>query len=140
MKKIIFGLIFFLFFLIISYKCLINPTLTSTPTPTSTTEPTKIIREIPKDQIACEALNGKWGRIGIAPFEECNLLTNDVGKACSDSNECEGMCIAELTSEEKEKVNQRTIEKNGKCSDWVVVVGCHAIVQKGQVSGIMCLD
>jgi hypothetical protein len=109
---------------------------------TPTARPTKSVIDIPKDQAACEAQGGKWGRIGLAPREECNLPTTDAGKVCSDSSECEGMCVANLSREDYDRVtkNRVVIDAKGKCTPWRIVVGCLAIVTDGKVNGILCID
>lgn len=47
----------------------------------------------------------------IGPF--CNLRTSDAGKICTDSSQCEGICLAE---------NENS--KSGKCSETESVLGC----------------
>lgn len=110
-------------------------------TPTVLRRPTKII-EMPKDQPACLAAGGKWGRIGLGPRAECNLPTSDAGAICSDSSECESLCIAELSKADQERVTREKaiIQTKGKCAAWRIVVGCIARVENGQVKGILCID
>lgn len=45
------------------------------------------------------------------PF--CNLKTSDAHKSCTDSSQCEGICLAE-----------NEISKSGRCSDRKLVLGC----------------
>lgn len=130
----------------------ITPTLIARPTPTVVTtptlaltpsaRPTKPVISIPQDQATCLAQGGKWGRIGLSPKEQCNLPAPDAGQVCNDSSECTGLCLADLSAEEKERLTrQRTpIPTSGKCSNWVIVVGCIAVVENGQVKGIVCRD
>lgn len=117
-----------------------TPTLALTLTPSA--RPTKPVISIPQDQATCLAQGGKWGRIGLAPKEQCNLPAPDAGQVCNDSSECTGLCLADLSAEEKERLTrQRTpIPTSGKCSNWVIVVGCIAVVENGQVRGIVCRD
>lgn len=98
--------------------------------------------EIPKDKETCLAKNGKWAKIGPAPVESCNLPTSDGGKECTDTSECEGTCLAALSNEEQNLVmrEKKTIQTKGKCTPWVITVGCQARVQNGKVNGILCID
>ncbi len=113
-------------------------------TPTLQVFPTKVRTELPKDQSSCEAQGGKWGRIGPSPVESCNLRTSDGGQVCSDSSECEGLCIAELSPQDYERVRMSggkvVIETKGKCAPWRITVGCNPVVTSGKVKGIMCID
>lgn len=119
----------------------ISANLTVQATPTILRRPTKII-EMPKDQPSCLAAGGKWGRIGLGPREECNLPTSDAGTACSDSSECESLCLAELSKADQERItrDKAIIQTKGKCAAWRIVVGCIARVENGQVKGILCID
>ena len=56
---------------------------------------------IPKDEISCASASGVWKKIGIRPREECNLPTTDSGKICSGSNQCEGVCLADITDDQR---------------------------------------
>ena len=70
------------------------------------------------DQASCEALGGKWGRIGLSPRAQCNLPASDAGKECLSSSACEGLCVAELTHEELDAAMRegKVIHAAGKCS------------------------
>jgi len=105
-------------------KSLQKPNTTSTPT----------------DKESCEALGGRWGRIGLSLEEQCNLPTSDAGKECSDSDECEGSCIAELSEEDWEKAIYGVVYTKGKCTAWIITIGCHPFVEDGKVEGILCVD
>ena len=70
-----------------------------------------------REKCECVALNGWWDN------NKCYPLTSDVGKLCTDSNECEGECVGagwEATS--------------GKCSKWTVEKGCHYVLINGKVN------
>ncbi len=112
------------------------------PSATPTARPTKSVGDIPKDQATCEAHGGKWNRIGLAPRDACNLPTSDAGQSCSDSSECEGACVADLSRADYDRVtkNKVIIDSTGKCTPWRIVVGCLAVVTDGKVNGIMCID
>lgn len=123
-------------------------TIAATPTArpnvatTPTARATKSVIDIPKDKATCEAQGGRWGRIGLSPVESCNLPTSDAGTVCSDSSECESLCIADLSQADRDRLmrNRVTIETNGKCAPWRITVGCIPRVTEGQVTGLLCID
>ncbi|MFH1126295.1 MAG: hypothetical protein V1703_04155 [Candidatus Altiarchaeota archaeon] len=130
--------------IVMSSGCYCIPPRTTTTTliitTTQTTAPTTSIT-MPSDKESCEALGGRWGRIGISPVESCNLPAKDVGKECSNQEDCEGACLAELTNEQYELVeNGEVIEAKGRCSDRLIVVGCQMRVEDGKVYGLLCVD
>jgi len=102
--------------------------------------PTRETITAPSDRESCEALGGQWGRLGLAPEEECNLPTSDAGKVCSDWDDCEGACIAELSQDDLDNAPEVVVYTEGKCSAWRIIVGCHAFVEDGRVHGILCVD
>ena len=95
----------------------------------------------PQDQASCEALGGKWGRIGLGPREECNLPASDAGKECLSSSDCEGLCLAEMTRDELASItrDKKVVRATGKCSAWRIVVGCVPEVVDGLVR-VICID
>ena len=90
----------------------------------------------------CESSGGYWGMLGLFPQEQCNFKANDVGLACRDNSDCEGACIAELTSEQKESVVKKgkAVDVNGQCSEYIIVIGCYPFVVEGKVDNIACID
>lgn len=110
-------------------------------------EPSNANMRIPSTPEACANQGGHWGLIGIFPTPVCSLPTRDAGRICADSGECEGLCIAELSSEERDRLmhNHRTnvdmrIVRGGKCASHIPVVGCHAKVELGVVRHVVCYD
>ena len=97
---------------------------------------------IPSDKESCESLGGRWEKIGLSQEESCNLPTSDAGKICSDSSECQGSCIAELSKEDLDKVSGQNdfVYTKGKCSRWKITAGCNAFVKDGKVENILCVD
>jgi hypothetical protein len=116
------------------------PTLGISIQPTA--HPTKHAIQLPRDKLACESLNGRWGRIGLAPTEQCNLPTSDAGRVCNDSSDCDSLCIADLTSQQRDGITRTRspIITSGRCAPWVVTVGCIPIVEQGIVRSILCID
>jgi len=73
------------------------------------------------------------------------MPTHDGGRLCADTGECEGLCLATLTSAQRDLVKQWTHGRQklkilGKCTAYSPVFGCMAIVKEGFVTGIMCRD
>jgi hypothetical protein len=98
------------------------------------------IMEMPKTEEECLSKGGKWGRIGLGPKDECNLPTTDANRECNDSSECEGVCLAEISAEERQEAMQgKVFNRKGKCTSWMIVVGCQARVNNGQAS-LICID
>ncbi len=96
---------------------------------------------VPNTKASCEATGGTWAAFGISPIEKCVLPASDAGKECSDSSECEGSCVAELSKEDNDKVLRgQAVSATGKCTSSKSVFGCFPIVTQGKVDGILCID
>lgn len=95
---------------------------------------------VPKDKENCEKIGGVWKKMGPRPQEECNIPTKDSGKDCLSSNVCEGVCLAELSPEDLRKgMKGKLFKTNGKCSDFIKVMGCRAYVYQGWAQ-VVCAD
>jgi hypothetical protein len=95
---------------------------------------------IPKTKEECIQKGGVWKRPGPRPTEECNLPTTDAGKVCSGSNECEGVCLAEISSDQLRRgMSGKMFKTQGKCSEVIKVFGCRAYVYRGWAS-VICAD
>jgi hypothetical protein len=100
-------------------------------------------RTAPTTAERCADQGGKWGAIGIFPAPVCSLPTRDADRACGDSNECEGPCLAELSTEEKRSLMRGQgpgLSRLGKCAARVPVMGCVAKVERGVVRHVICFD
>ena len=94
-----------------------------------------------RTQSECETRGGTWRAAGIFPQKICILPTIDGGRLCRDDGECEGSCLADLTQAEKDRVIRgRPVKAVGTCTPVIPVFGCQAVVEKGYVEGILCLD
>jgi hypothetical protein len=60
-------------------------------------------------------------------LDMCDLPTSDAGQPCTDSTQCEGMCLAGDTAEV------------GACSPTTLNFGCFPIMEGGQQLTI-CVD
>jgi hypothetical protein len=97
--------------------------------------------EFPGTQQACELSGGTWGRAGLSSKPICRVRTRDAGRACADTGECEGLCLAALTPRQRDLVKQRRkMRLMGKCTPYAPVFGCMAIVREGFVTGLLCRD
>jgi hypothetical protein len=98
---------------------------------------------IPDTQAACEQAGGRWGPAGIFPQPICKMPTHDGGRICGDNEECEGLCLAALSREQRDRLMRGARQKLpmlGKCTPVTPVFGCMAIVKQGLVTGLLCRD
>jgi hypothetical protein len=97
---------------------------------------------VPGTEAECQEAGGRWGAVGIFPQPICRVPTHDAGRICGDNGECEGMCLADLTQVERDKLRREKVilSKLGRCTPYVQVFGCMAIVKKGHVTGLVCRD
>jgi hypothetical protein len=97
---------------------------------------------IPETEAQCREFGGRWGPVGIFPQPICRVPTRDGGRTCGDNDECEGMCLADLTPAERDRLRRErvTLSKLGHCTPYLQVFGCLPIVKKGQVTGLTCRD
>jgi len=91
------------------------------------------------DQASCESSGGAWGPIGLQQREMCNFPTQDKGKRCYDSIQCQGECIADVSQEEIDNAHGE-LSTHGRCTGWTIISGCKARVNNGRVYGVMCID
>jgi hypothetical protein len=103
--------------------------------------------EIPRGQFACEQAGGSWGYGSPRRRGICKMPTHDGGRLCADTGECEGLCLAALTSAQFDLVTgwrgtrqKQKLQIFGKCTPSVPIFGCMAIVREGFVTGIRCQD
>ncbi len=95
---------------------------------------------VPKTKEECLSKGGIWKRPGPRPTEECNLPTTDAGKICESSNVCEGVCLADLTSDQlRQGMSGKLFQTKGKCSAVIKIYGCHGYVYLGWAS-VVCAD
>ena len=96
---------------------------------------------IPDDQAGCEKAGGAWGPVGIFPKPICRVPPAPGGRPCADDSECEGRCLAALSSEQRDQVQDGgKLALLGACTPVRPVFGCMAIVEKGYVARILCAD
>lgn len=88
-----------------------------------------------RDEAACVAAGGRWGRGGLSPQPLCLCPTGQDGCACQRASTCQAGCTAPLD-------NGATTCKDavGRCESVGPSFGCKCIFnEKGEVSAI-CVD
>jgi len=80
----------------------------------------------------CLREGGQWTQLGRAPVQQCLRQTTDAGKACSDSAQCEGQCMAPEGAVDGAQVA-------GQCSVDTNPFGCQQRV-RGGVASTICVD
>lgn len=82
---------------------------------------------IPLTEVDCVARGGSWTTLGIPMPDKpkmCDLKTTDSAKACTDSSECQGICMAPGSAQAGDRVR-------GACSAYVSNFGTFLEVVKG---------
>ena len=86
------------------------------------------------ERAQCLSGGGTVQRMGMAGHEMCVRPMKDAGKACTDSSQCEGRCIA--PAETQVPAGNVT----GTCQRTSAQFGCFGEVEQGRVRGILCVD
>ena len=94
-------------------------------TPQPTAAPALMVP--PDNEQDCLDQGGAWGPQGRAQTDMCDLPAIDAGKSCTDSSQCQGLCLASATP------------STGACSPRTVNFGCHDVMADGAQMGI-CID
>ena len=93
------------------------------------------------EKAECEEQGGAWDYVGLSLDKMCNLPTADDGTECNNSAECEGDCIADLSTEEMDVASSGgVVETSGMCTSWKLTIGCLPYVEDGKVENIICVD
>lgn len=80
----------------------------------------------PRTADACAEQGGMWAAGPDGVFR-CNPRATDAGRACLDSSECQGRCLALPQAAGAEPL--------GQCSGYVRADGCPEVLRHGQVVG-----
>ncbi|WP_143526018.1 hypothetical protein [Rhodanobacter sp. C05] len=79
---------------------------------------------VPQTEVECKAHGGNWGALGLFSVG-CNVKTTDSGKICSNSNDCQGVCLAPAGSGNGDKAK-------GTCSAYTADFGRTSRVEHGK--------
>ena|ERR1700733_6468457 len=96
---------------------------------------------------ACMDHGGTWKRVCLAQEYRCVMSYPDAGKACSDSSECKGQCLVDLTDKcdpgggcTHAKVPEAGSEVRGMCQVANDPCGSFVVVKKGHAQPIVHKD
>lgn len=81
----------------------------------------------PGNEQDCLAQGGAWGPQGRLQMEMCDLPASDAGQPCTDSSQCQGLCLASGTP------------TTGLCSPRTLNFGCFDVIEDGSKMGL-CID
>jgi hypothetical protein len=80
------------------------------------------------EQEECRRCHGDWGTRGKAQLASCRCRAKTRGRACQDSDECDGECL--VTTKGDRETGKKT---SGRCSEnRGSELGCHWVVRKGK--------
>ena len=87
----------------------------------------------------CEASGGKVTNVGMTGMPACLIPTEDAGKSCRDSSDCEGRCIVD--DWEGDKPPRIGTKVAGVCEASNLTFGCFAEVRRGRINSVfLCVD
>ena len=96
------------------------------------THPTAVKQVVPKTEGECLARGGSWTALGLPMPDKpktCDIRTTDAGTNCSDSSQCQGICLAPAGA-------LNGVAATGKCSPHVANFGNVGLVAHGKVEQI----
>jgi putative hemolysin len=83
------------------------------------------------DRAACTAAGGRIERRGRLGAELCVKPFADAGKACTDTSQCQGMCVSRGTD---------TAATAGQCQTDNRLFGCYSQIKGGKAVNTICVD
>ncbi|HEX2793708.1 MAG TPA: hypothetical protein VHN58_04695 [Croceicoccus sp.] len=89
------------------------------------------------DAGTCNAAGGFLDRRGRMQSEICVHPYADAGKACRDSQECDGKCVTGAQAEPGEAVDGQLV---GQCQADDALFGCYAEIVDGKRVRAICVD
>ena len=92
-----------------------------------TPQPTAVTVVPPDNEQDCLAQGGAWGPQGMLQRDMCDLPATDAGQPCTNSSQCQGLCLASDSS------------STGTCSPRTLNFGCFEVVEDGAKMGL-CID
>jgi hypothetical protein len=106
--------------------------LLTTCAQSSSTRDTAATPEV--DRAKCEAAGGAVQRVCLAGALACVVPFADAGRSCSDSSECEGLCLVEEGNWEPGALVV------GACQEDSNPCWCASEVKQGKIEGGECWD
>lgn len=85
------------------------------------------------DAAACAAQHGEIRRVCLTGTRMCVVNFSDGGKACRDSSECQGRCLADSPTQQGQQTT-------GKCAKADEPCGCFIMVKNGIAQPGLCVD
>lgn len=82
----------------------------------------------------CARLGGYVQRVGLLGREACVVEYKDKGKACTDGSQCLGDCWGEARRFAPGET------ATGTCQPTNMPFGCHARIENGVASPVLCVD
>ncbi len=102
---------------------------------------------LPDKQQGCLSKGGDWRGVCLVQREQCVIPYSDGGKECSDSSECEGRCLADLTTKCTEsaeciepKILQPGEEVRGICQRDNDPCGSFIVIKNGRAEPVLHRD
>ena len=97
---------------------------------------------------ACEARNGAMQRVGLLGSWQCIVRYADAGKRCTDGDQCQGDCRAEVSLPPPppgppvvpEKTAPVPPATEGVCQADSNSFGCYAVIEDGRSAPMICVD
>lgn len=89
------------------------------------------------DAASCQAAGGFLAQRGKLQSQICVHPYADAGKACRDSQECDGKCVTSAGAEPGEPADGQIV---GQCQADDALFGCYAEVVDGKRVRAICVD
>ena len=80
--------------------------------------------QLENQQAACKAQGGRFATGGISGVLVCYLDTGEIGKSCSTSNDCKGLCLA----------------RSRTCAPVTPMFGCHEVLGSLGAQSTLCVE
>ncbi len=88
----------------------------------------------PVGEKECAVKGGNWTHYPMGNFYFCSIKTTDMGKSCTDNNQCQGDCVPEDRSEGKDRKIQ------GRCASHLPEPGgCPIYLKDGKIIREPCI-
>ncbi|MCS6624478.1 hypothetical protein N0B44_16285 [Roseibacterium beibuensis] len=99
-------------------------------------------------QADCKARKGEMQRVGMLGTWQCIVRYADAGKPCTDGDQCEGECRAEVDlppppsgpPSPPAKTTPPPAPTAGVCQADSNHFGCYAVIENGRAQPMICVD